>query len=121
MRQLAVLTMFVAAISFVRADQGEPVKCKADGVHLCCNACVTSVKGILGKVEGLTAVKVDRTADDKITFEAKDEKAATAAMAALVKGGFWCEVTMGLGNKELRKFTPPAQKADAGDSITLTG
>jgi periplasmic mercuric ion binding protein len=117
MRQLAVLTMFVAAISFVQADQGAAVMCKADNLHLCCNQCDKSVRGILDKVEGISAVKVDRKADDKVTFQAKDEKAASAALAALVKGGFLPTVTA--GDKKLipEKVTVNVK----GDEITVTG
>jgi copper chaperone CopZ len=117
MRQLAVLTMFVAAISFVHADQGAPVKCKADNLHLCCGTCDTSVRNILAKVDGVTAVKVDRKADDKVTFEAKDEKAASAALAALVKGGFMPMVTAGD-----KKLVPEKVAVDVkGDEITVSG
>src|SRR5205823_7866562 len=48
MRQLFAVVAILAAVGAVRATDGE-VKCKADGVHLCCGKCVKSVQAILGK------------------------------------------------------------------------
>src|SRR5580765_8059161 len=111
MRQLAVFAMFVMAVTMmvglVRADQGEAVKCKAEGVHLCCAQCDNSVKAILGKDQGVSAVNVDRKAADKITFEAKSAKEAKDALDALEKGGFCCSVTAGA-----QKMTLTTTKVD---------
>jgi len=95
MRQLFVVGMVLAMIGFVRGGSDDPVKCKADGLHLCCATCDSTVKSILGKVDGISAVKVDRKAADKVTFEAATDRAANDALTALVNGGFCCEVTAG--------------------------
>jgi periplasmic mercuric ion binding protein len=117
MRQLFVAAMILATVGFVRGGVEDTVKCKADGVHLCCGQCETAVKQILGKAEGITAVKVDRKAADKITFEATTEKAANDALMALVKGGFCCEVTAGT-----TKMSPPKVMVNLkGDEITVVG
>jgi len=118
MRQFAVLGMLVAllGINLVHAEQAGTVKCKVDGLHLCCATCDNSVKGILAKVEGISAVKVDRKAADKVTFEAKSDSEAKAALDALVKGGFCCKVMA--GSNELK---PALTKLDVkADSLTFT-
>jgi len=118
MRQLTFLGLFVALLSIglVYAEQGGTVKCKVDGLHLCCQQCDNAVKGILSKVDGVSAVKVDRKAADKVTFEAKSEKEAKAALEALAKGGFCC--SMNAGGSEMK---PSVVKLDTtADSLTFT-
>ena len=93
MRQLMVLTVLSLAVGVVAAQDAGPVKCKADGTHLCCGTCENSVRKILEKVDGLTAVKVDRKAGDKIIFEAKSDKVAKDAFhRGMVSGGFYVQV-----------------------------
>ena len=117
MRQLFMAGMILTMVGVVRADVDDPVKCKADGVHLCCGSCDKAVRQILGKVEGVSAVKVDRQAADKVTFEATSQKSANDALTALVKGGFCCEVTAGD-----KKITPPRVMVNLkGDEITVVG
>jgi copper chaperone CopZ len=117
MRQLGVLTLLVASVSLVQAQDAGPVKCKADGLHLCCGNCETSVTNILAKVDGVAAVKVDRKAADKVTFDAKSDKVAGDAFNALVKGGFYGKFSA--GGKDVAVATP---KVDAkGDELTFTG
>src|SRR5438445_255565 len=96
MRQLFVVGMVLAMVGFVQGGAADAVKCKADGLHLCCANCDKAVIAILGKVEGVSNVKVNRNAtDNKCTFEAATDKAASDALAALVKGGFCCDVSAG--------------------------
>jgi periplasmic mercuric ion binding protein len=117
MRQLFMAGMILAMVGVVRANVDDPVKCKADGVHLCCGNCDKAVRQILGKVDGLSNVKVDRQAADKVTFEAKSQKEANDALAALVKGGFCCEVTAGD-----KKITPAKTMVNLkGDELTIVG
>jgi periplasmic mercuric ion binding protein len=117
MRQLFVLGMVVVAAGLVRAAVDGPVNCKADGVHLCCGQCDKAVKEILGNVKGVSAVKVDRKAADKVTFTAETEAVANDALTALVKGGFACELTAGT-----KKFSAPKTMVNVkGDVITVTG
>jgi len=105
MRQLFAAVAILAAAGAVRATDGE-VKCKADGVHLCCGKCVKSVQAILGKVDGITKVNCDQ-ANKAVTFEAKDKKTADEAVAALLNGGFIGKMTVDgkeipITNKELK-------------------
>jgi periplasmic mercuric ion binding protein len=117
MRQLFVLGMVVVAAGLVRAEVDGPVKCKADGAHLCCAACDKAVKEILGNVKGVSAVKVDRKAADKVTFTAESEAVANDALTALHKGGFACELTAGS-----KKFSAPKTMVNVkGDEIVVTG
>jgi periplasmic mercuric ion binding protein len=117
MRQLFVLGMVVLAAGLVRADVDGPVKCKADGAHLCCAACDKAVKEILTGVKGVSDIKVDRKAADKITFTAESEATANDALTALYKGGFACQVTAGT-----KKFESPKSMVTAkGDEITVAG
>jgi hypothetical protein len=117
MRQLFVVGIALVAVSVVRADADDAVKCKADGAHLCCAQCDKSVREILGGVKGVSEVKVDRKAADKITFTADSEATANDAFTALVKGGFACEVTAGT-----KKLAAPKTAVNVkGDEITVAG
>ncbi len=117
MRQLMVLAVFTLAAGVVAAQDAGSVNCKAEGTHLCCGTCETSVRRILDKVDGLTAVKVDRKADEKITFEAKSDEVAKNAFTALVNGGFYGKFTA--RGKDVPIATP---KVDAkGDELTFKG
>jgi periplasmic mercuric ion binding protein len=117
MRQLIVVGMFAAVAGLVQAGGAGAMKCKADGLHLCCGSCEKTVSTVLGKVEGVSSIKVDRNAADKVTFEAKSEKTAEDAMAALVKAGFFPEVTVGG-----KKLVPAKQTVTAtGDELTVKG
>jgi len=108
--------MILVMAGLVQAGGGE-LKCKTNDLHLCCGQCEKAVTGILGKVDGVSGVKVDRKAADKVTFTAKSEKDVDAALAALVKGGFCCEVTAGT-----KKMSPPKTKVTAmGDELTVKG
>jgi copper chaperone CopZ len=91
MRQLvaAVAVAFLAGFG-VQAARAEKVEIK--GVHLCCPACVKSVAGILGKVDGVSDAKCDR-AEKTVTFTASDAKTARKAFDALRKGGFFGQAT----------------------------
>ena len=105
MRQLFAAVAILAAVGAVRATDGE-VKCKADGVHLCCAKCEKSVTEILTNVNGVTKITCDRKGK-AVTFEAKDKKTADDAVAALLNGGFIGKMTVDgkdipITNKELK-------------------
>jgi hypothetical protein len=116
MRQLAVLGLMAGLVGLVNAsEQGGTVKCKADGLHLCCSTCDETVMDILGKVPGISAVKVDRKAADKVTFEANTEGEAKQALDALIKGGLCCSVTAGA-----KTLAADAPKVDVkGDVLVI--
>jgi hypothetical protein len=114
MRQLVVVTVILAVIGVVQADPGGAVKCKAEGMHICCKQCKSVTTGLLEKVEGISKIEVD-IPNKTVTFEAKDAKAAEAAFAAIQNGGFFGTFTAGD-----KAFKPAAVKVDAkGDDITV--
>ena len=114
--QLFVAVAVVATVGLVQAAANDTIKCKADGLHLCCGQCEKSVQAILSKVDGVTAVKIDRKAADKVTFEASSDKAANDAVMALLHGGFACQVTAGD-----KKLTAPKVMVNLkADEITVT-
>jgi periplasmic mercuric ion binding protein len=117
MRQLFVAVAVVATVGLVQAAANDTIKCKADGLHLCCGQCEKSVQSILSKVDGVTAVKIDRKAADKVTFEASSDKVANDAVTALLHGGFACEVTA--GDKKLT--APKIMVSLKSDQVTVTG
>jgi copper chaperone CopZ len=108
MRQLVVAAagLFLAGLG-AQAARAEKVEIK--GVHLCCNTCVKTVAGILGKVDGVSGAKCDRAAKT-VTFTATDAKTARKAFDALRKGGFFGTATC--EGKELKtKNTASKKKA----------
>jgi copper chaperone CopZ len=79
---VAVALVFVWA-GATRAETKVEVK----NVHLCCGMCVSTVGGVLKKVDGVTDAKCDK--DNKIvTFTAKDTDTAKKALQALADAGF---------------------------------
>jgi copper chaperone CopZ len=109
MRQLFAGVTFLALVGAVYATDGE-VQCKAEGLHICCKQCENSVKGILAKVDGVSKVAVDRKGKT-VTFEAKDAKAADAAVTALFNGGFCGKMMVGDKTVDV-KNTDLGAKAD---------
>src|SRR5262249_35165779 len=93
-RQLMAAAVLVALVGFGRAERNDDVVCKAEGMHVCCKSCEKSLTEILGKVDGVSKVSVDRP-NKRGTFEAKSDKAASDAYNALMKGGFYCTLTQG--------------------------
>src|SRR5262245_9042394 len=94
MRQLLAAAVLVALVGFGRAAREDDVVCKAEGMHVCCKSCEKSLTEILGKVDGVSKVSVDRP-NKRVTFEAKSDKAASDAHNALLNGGFYCTLTKG--------------------------
>ena len=109
---LAAAAGLVAGAGSVRADSVE-----VSGVHLCCPRCVTVAQQAVGKVDGVTDAKGDRTTK-KVTFTAKDEKTAKAAQAALTEAGFYG--TFKVDGKELPNETPAAKKDEKLTEVTVT-
>jgi copper chaperone CopZ len=114
MRQL-----FVAAIALVVVGglwAGEAENGKATGLHICCKQCENVVKGILGKVEGVSDVDCDLKAKT-VTFKLKDGKGAEKVLDALLKGGFYGQVEVG-GKGIAAKA---ASGKDKADEVTVKG
>ncbi len=76
-----LLTLFV--VSPVLADE-----ITVEGVHLCCGKCVTGAKDALKDLDGVSKVRVNKTAET-VVFEASDSKAAQAALIDLAEAGFY--------------------------------
>jgi hypothetical protein len=114
--------VIVAAAALVALANGA-ISARADsvevsGVHLCCPRCVTVASQAVGKVDGITDAKADRTTK-KVTFSAKDEKATLAAKAALTEAGFFG--TFKVDGKELASDAAPAKKGTQVAEVTVKG
>jgi copper chaperone CopZ len=79
---LAIGALVLASAGTARADTTVELK----GTHLCCGQCVTTVDGILKKIDGVTG-KIDRKAGT-VTITAKDNATAQKALDALAAAGF---------------------------------
>jgi copper chaperone CopZ len=97
----AAVLLLVGSTSAVRAEEKVEVK----GVHLCCNACVKSVAGILKKVEGVSDAKCDR-ATKTVTFTATDAATANKAFDSLAKGGFYGTAVIAGKERQLKLVAP---------------
>jgi hypothetical protein len=110
---VAALAGLATGASSTRADSVE-----VSGVHLCCNRCVTVASQAVGKVDGVSDAKADRTTK-KLTFTAKDEKATMAAKAALTEEGFFG--TFKVDGKEMAADATPAKKGEKVAEVTVKG
>ena len=72
------IVCFLACLPAV-ADAGNVA---VKGVHLCCGACVSAVSKALKPVDGVTGIACDRDSK-RVTFQARDDKAAQAGIVAL--------------------------------------
>ena len=82
----SVVAAFIFSLSAVQVVSADEVK--IEGVHLCCGGCVRGVSKALTGVEGVSDVKIERD-EELVTFQAKDEAAVKAGLAALAKGGYY--------------------------------
>jgi copper chaperone CopZ len=108
---LAGLT--ATALSAAAADNA---KIEIKGPHICCKQCVNVVGGILGKVDGVADAKCD-VPGKTVTFTAKDDAAAKAAVKALLDGGFFGKVTA--DGKEMKVDAPAPKKGDKADKVAV--
>jgi copper chaperone CopZ len=74
--------------------QGSALKCKAEGLRLCCKDCEKTVHEVLAKVSGVSEIACDRPGK-AATFKARNEKVADEAVSALVDAGFFFQVSVG--------------------------
>jgi hypothetical protein len=116
MRQLFVVTLAVVAGLALAAGPSLAGQVEVKGVHLCCNQCVKVAGGILAKVEGVSNAMCDREAKT-VKFTAKDAKAATAGVQALLDGGFFGAATDDGKEVKVAVATPPA--GAKGASVTI--
>lgn len=61
---------------------------KVGGVHLCCGKCVQQAKASLSSVEGISKVRVNKTAET-VVFEATGKEVAHHGLKSLAKAGFY--------------------------------
>jgi len=110
----AVLFSGLAVVFSAGASIGSEVEVK--GPHICCGNCVSAVKNILGKVDGVSEVKAD-TKSKVVTFTAKDDAAANAGVKALVEGGFFGAATA--DGKEIKIDVATPKKGDTAAKVTV--
>jgi periplasmic mercuric ion binding protein len=115
MRQLfAVACVGVAAAAW-GAEQAGSSQVEVKGPHICCAQCIRVVGAILGKVDGVTDVKADKSRT--VRFTAKDDQAARAGFRALVEGGFFGRATQ--DGKEIKLDLPAVPKGAKADVVTV--
>ena len=117
MRQLFVAAVATAALAAFAATPAHAGKVEVKGMHICCGQCEKGITTILGKVDGVSDAKADKAAKTA-TFTTKDDKTTTAALAALVDGGYAGSATD--DGKEVKVEVPTAKKGDKADEVTIT-
>lgn len=75
--------LLVFASSVVMAEE-----VKVEGVHLCCGKCLTGAKNALTDIEGISKVRVNKSAET-VVFEAKSQDAAKLGLKSLAEAGFY--------------------------------
>jgi periplasmic mercuric ion binding protein len=117
MRQLFVAAVATAALAAFAAAPAHAGKVEVKALHICCGQCEKSITSILGKIDGVTEAKADK-ATKTATFTTKEDKTTTAALAALIEGGY-CGTATDDG-KEVKIEVPTAKKGDKADEVTIT-
>lgn len=115
MRHVFAFSVMALSVSLLSASEDAEVKVEVKGPHICCKQCINVVGKILGKVDGVTAAKCD-IKTKTITFNAKNDATAKAAVTALLDGGFFGSATA--GGKDL-KIDVPAGKKEKFDVVTI--
>ncbi len=108
----SALTGLILTLSATPALAGEAIE--ISGLHLCCGGCVAAVEEALSGVEGISDIEVDQKSRTA-TFSADDEKAVTAAGAALLNAGFFGEQKR--GDKTAPLTISDTAKIDAGTKV----
>jgi copper chaperone CopZ len=116
MRRILAVVVAVLALGALTASQAVADSIEVKGPHICCKQCVNAVGKILGGINGVSDAKCDIKAKT-VTFTAKDEAAAKAAVDALVKGGFSGSATR--DGKEFKMPLPEVAKGDKVDKVTV--
>jgi copper chaperone CopZ len=116
MRQFVIAAVAAVALAGLSLGQASAAKVEFKGTHLCCPKCVSTVKEVLAKVDGVSEVAGDQKSGT-VTFTAKDEKVATAGIKALVDAGFFGTATT--DGKETKIETPEVKKGTKADSVEV--
>jgi mercuric ion binding protein len=117
MRQLFVAAVATAILAAFAAAPAQAGKVEMKALHICCGQCEKAITSILGKIDGVSEAKADK-ATKTATFTTKDDKTTTAALAALVEGGYYGTATD--DGKEVKVEAPTAKKGDKADEVTIT-
>jgi periplasmic mercuric ion binding protein len=115
MLRTIALSLGLAAMFLVGAVRAAEVK--ITGVHVCCGACVKAINAALKDVAGVTKAAAEE--DGTVSFDAADEKAAAAGIAALAKAGFHGNAKS--GDKALAFPKVEIAQGAKADSVTVTG
>ncbi|WP_437223843.1 cation transporter [Planctomicrobium sp. SH661] len=86
--KLATLSHAAFAFMVMATSSVWAAEIKVEGVHLCCGGCVKAASQSLSKVDGVSAVNVDKD-HETVTFEAADDAAAQRGLKALASSGFY--------------------------------
>jgi copper chaperone CopZ len=117
MRQSVLAAAALVAVAAWGGGTARAGKVEYKGAHMCCGNCEKIVTGILAKVDGVSDAAADK--DKKIvTFTTKDDKTTTAAINALLDGGFLGTATD--DGKEVKTDLPSPKKGDKADEVTVT-
>lgn len=116
MQKIRVAALAGMVVVLVAATSQAQVE--VSDIHLCCGACVKSIGAALGDIDGVSGASCDRDAK-KVTFNASDEKALKAGLAALSKAGFYGKAIM--ANRELIFPTHKVEKGAKKDEIVFYG
>ncbi len=116
MRQFVIAAVASIALVGLSLGQASAAKVEFKGTHLCCPKCVSTVKEVLAKVDGVSDVATDQKAGT-VTFTAKDDKVAGAGIKALVDNGFFGAATV--DGKESKIETPEVKKGTKADSVEV--
>jgi copper chaperone CopZ len=116
--KFARLLSVAAAVALLQVAVVRAGEVKIEGVHICCGQCVNVAQSTLKGVEGVSDAKADKD-HGTITLTAADDKAATAAIAALAKAGFRGAAKH--GDKTLEFPGSNAEPGIKADSVTIAG
>ncbi|HZE98092.1 MAG TPA: cation transporter [Planctomycetota bacterium] len=121
MIKVGVVMAALAAAGMALAGMADPVvKIEVKNMHLCCGGCEGAATKAVEDGGGKEA-KADK-ASKTLTFTAKDEKVAQAALDKLAAAGFWGEVEKPFSMKDdSGTLLPPKAKAVKLSSGTFKG
>ena len=116
MRQWFVAIAAVIGLVGLSAGTLQAGKVEVKGAHLCCQQCVKTAGGVLGKVDGVADAKCDQKGKT-ISFTTKDEKTTQAAVKALTDAGFFGAVTD--DGKAVKVDLPAPKAGEKADDVTV--
>jgi len=116
MRQRVLSAAVVAAVAVWGAGTAQAGKVEITGAHICCPKCVAAITDILKNVDGVSHAAAKPKG--VISFTTTDDKATTAAVTALLDGGFIGAATD--DGKEVKPELTSPKAGDKADSVTVT-